>query len=264
MAHFWGLSIGYQRFEHAFFTLQPEKYLGVKVYDLSSAKTATTKKSDVILWLDLRMTADQKFLVLPASAGQSELSLEKIGPEKFRGNKVNLYDLSYLRIYFPQAFLLEQFLAEFPEQRFILNLLDNATDIHTALIKTVSAYQPEKRLLIQSDIAIVGKSIKELEPLWLFGTSYPDLMKLLSFESIWLQTASPFHGDVFIAPMKVMNRPAFNRNIIDEVHRRQKRVFLGPLKSASEYDAARQVPAEAYIFENVDLLTGVLDQNPVQ
>jgi hypothetical protein len=119
-------------------------------------------------------------------------------------------------------------------------------------------------VLIQSDTEIVIKSIKEQKPLWLFGTSRSDVMKIVSFDSIGLGPASPFHGDVFISPLKIMNRAAFNEDVLTEIRRRKKLVILGPLLTEQEIVDARSLKPDGYIYDNSRLFLKELDQSPAQ
>ncbi len=261
MTRIWGLSQPYQAYEHPFLT-KDRPWQAVKISSVVEGKSLAKSNKDVIFWLDLSKTQDGHFLVLNPNRN-IQLTPELL-KEKFRGPKTFFYDLKFLRLFYDREPLAEEFLASFPSQRFILNILDNAPDVHTAVSALAVKHKAENRILFQSDIELVLKSIKELHPLWLFGTSRSDIMRLLSFDSIGVLPASPFYGDVFISPMKVLDRPAFNENVLIEMRRRKKPVVLGPLQSEAEIVDARSLNPDAYIYENSRLFLKELDQDPAQ
>lgn len=255
MTRFWGLAQPYQAFEHPFLQAPPFPAM-VKIHRPEQVQAVIDRQKDAIFWLDLYMTKDGHFLVLPESPAL-QLKAETL-KEKFLSDKTYFYDLSFLRLYFDQATLLEDFLS-ITKNRLILNIKDNALNVHTQLMTAVEKAAAQERVLIQSDIERVIKTFKESRPLWLYGTSHSDLMRLLSFDSVGIVASSPFVGDVFIAPMKLLNRPAFNENVLQEIHRRKKTVFLGPLKDVSEVNTARGLQADGFIYENPELFLHQLD-----
>jgi hypothetical protein len=261
MARFYGLSQPYIPYDHEFLKAAKPWHV-VKIHSAPEAQEVLNRNKDVIFWLDLSKTLDGHFLILnPERKFQLTPELLK---EKFRGDKNFDYDLKTLRLFYDKEPLLENFLTEFPGSRFILNVLDNAPEVHLTLISEIKTHNAGNRVLIQSDIDLVLSSIKELEPLWLFGTSLSDIMKLNTFDSIGLAPTSPFHGDVFISPMKVMGRPAFTESVLNEIRRRLKPVVLGPLVSEQEIVDARSLKPDGYIYDNSRLFLKELDQHPAQ
>ncbi|MBO9668465.1 MAG: hypothetical protein J7501_16830, partial [Bdellovibrio sp.] len=113
---------------------------------------------------------------------------------------------------------------------------------------------------IQSEANVVIQAVKDLKPEWIYGTGTPDLMRLMSFDSLWVLPATQFKGDVFVAPFKILNRPAFNDDVIAEMRRRKKRVFLGPIKTEEEFNRARAYNADGYITEDLTQLTNWLEK----
>ncbi len=261
MTRFWGLSQGYKAFVHPF--LEPAKpWQAVRVFDLKTAEDLVLKKKDVIFWLDLAKTQDHQFLVVNPDR-RMDLTPELM-KEAYHGNKTYFYDLQVLRKVYDQELLLNDFLEKFPTTRMILNVRDNAMAVHTSLADLINAEKASSRVLIQSDIELVLKTIKELQPLWLYGTSRSDIMRLLNFESIGLLPTCSFVGDVFIAPFKIRRRVAFNAGVLEEARRRQKTIFLGPLENQTEVLDAHGLNPDGYIYANSELFLKDLDQHPAQ
>lgn len=255
----WGLATQYQKFEHAFWT--PEgPYWIVRVKTAMEGQRLTQEKADVIFWLDLHETRDHRFLVLPEDTVTLQLTEKIFGAEKWRGPQIPRYDLAELRPFFPDAPLLEDIMTEFPNQRFILNLVDNVPDIQFETVKLLQTLNPDKRVLIQSDTDVLLRSIKDLKPLWLYGTSHADIMRLLSFESIGLLSTTPFKGDVFISPLSLKGRSILNENVIEEMRRRKKMTILGPLTGNPDFEAARQANPDGYLFSTMEIFLHLRDQ----
>ena len=261
MTRFWGLSQGYQAFAHPF--LEPAKpWQAVRVFDLKTAETLVQKKKDVIFWLDLAKTQDHQFLVINPDR-RIDLTPELM-KDAYHGNKTYFYDLQVLRKVYDKELLLNEFFEKFPTTRMILNVRDNAMVVHTTLADLINEENASSRVLIQSDIELVLKTIKELQPLWLYGTSRSDIMRLLNFESIGLLPTCSFVGDVFIAPFKIHRRAAFNAGLLDEVRRRQKTIFLGPLENEAEVLDAHGLNPDGFFYANSELFLKDLDQHPAQ
>jgi glycerophosphoryl diester phosphodiesterase len=255
----WGLSTPYQRFEHAFMNGQNPK-ISVNVHKQSEAEKVIAAKPDAILWLDIRFTKDRRFVILAESEILATLVEKNLGANSWKGSYINRYGFDEIRALFPQAPLLEDMLNAFPQSRFILNIVDNVPEIHTDLVKHLEPFQLDERVLIQSDTDIIMKSIKTEKPKWLYGTSHADLMRLMSFDSVAILSATPFGGDVLIAPVTIKKRDGYNMNIVNEIHRRKKDVFLGPINTLGEYDAVRQNQPDGIVFSSAELFLAYLDQ----
>lgn len=250
-ARIWGLSQNFQAFDHPFVKTLP--IVGVRVGTITDARAVRSEIPDVVLWLDVRATADGKLIVLRTADVEALLTEKNLG-DRWKGPVLSRHTLEELRPVFPEAPLLEDLLREFPDQRVVLNVVDNVTDVDKRVIEIAEPLGAGKRALIQSDANLILKAIKDRKAMWLYGTGWPDLMRLLSFESLWLLPAAPFTGDVFVAPMTMAGRPAFNDAILAEMKRRKKTVLLGPLETADEVRAARDEAADGLIVGNPGLI----------
>lgn len=258
LARIWGLSNVYQRFDHPFWS-QPKPVISSQIRIMDDIRTLVRAKPDIVPWLEVRQTSDRQFIVLPPAPIRDLLVEKSFAPEKWRGPVPSRYSLSELRPIFPDAPLLEDVLKQFPDLRFILNVVDNTDHIHEDLIKLLEPLNPDKRLLIQSDTDVILSAIKEKKPLWLYGSSRSELMRMLSFESIGVLPAASFRADVLIVPLTLHDRPAYNRGILEEMHRRKKDFFIGPLSSTAEYDQARKENADGYIFSAPEITLRILE-----
>ncbi|MCX7977369.1 MAG: hypothetical protein N2578_00025 [Bdellovibrionaceae bacterium] len=251
LAKFWGKSQTYARFDHPFFS-RHQHHDALVLTDLPQDTSSVVHQPELIFYLDLRQTQDGHFIVLPPEREGGLLNSQSLGPG-FRGPKLHLYDLNTLRKFYPKAPSLEQLMKTL-KQRFILNVVDNAADIHTRLVEKIKELGAEDRVLVVSEAEVVLSAIKKVAPLWLFGSSRSEIMRLLSFDSIGIIEASPWKSDVLIVPVKIMGRPAAQPSLIQEARRRKKYVLLGPAKNPEEVAALRGMQPDGIIFSDSSLL----------
>jgi glycerophosphoryl diester phosphodiesterase len=257
MLRFWGLSQRYQAFEHNF-TNAPAVQLAVKIQSEKDADEALATDPSIIFWLDVRMSLDHQLFVQTKGLLEPFLSFEKQGPARFHGEKPYFYSLADLKVYFPELLELKSFLQTYPQQKMILNIQDNATDIHLALVQLITENKAEQRVLIQSDIDIILKVMKEEKPTWLFGTSLPELTRVLTLESVGLEMTPSIRADVWVTPSKLKDRSVFKESIVSELQRRHKKVFLSGINSREQFLDAERYKLDGLIFEKVETLKDFL------
>ncbi|MNS99430.1 hypothetical protein D3C72_1338320 [compost metagenome] len=182
--------------------------------------------------------------------------MQKANPQApiFTGGKLSEYTWEQINEFYKTTPALKEIYEKFKDTRFVLNVIDNVSEVHTTVVAAIEGLNPDARTFLQSDALIIITSIKELKPMWVYGTSYPDIMRLLSFDSLYILPSTQFKGDVFVAPFKVLKRPAFNDDIIAEMRRREKKVFLGPIENEEEYNKAKSLNADALITSNLPQL----------
>ncbi len=253
-ARFWGLGLPHQEFKHPFF--EQRAIYTVQVENLGQAADAMKADPAVVLWLDVRISKDRKLFVLSQTTAHSFLKPENMGSD-FRGSKTYMYDWAQIKTYFTEAKPLTDFVSQFPQQRFIVNVIDNHDQIHELLTKELSECSPEKRILVQSETDVILKSVKDKEPFWIFGTSLPELTRLVTFSSIGLQPAISVRGDVMISPLRLHERTFINEEVLIEMKRRLKKVLLGPIKNDAELNQA------VSLFQK-SLVDGFIVENPKQ
>jgi hypothetical protein len=261
MARIWGLGQKFSPFEHNFFNGSVPLVI-VKADTLPAIEAALKIKPDAVIWLDVRMSKDKIAYILPPTEDVKFLKnreeLQKASPQTpiYTGGKLSEYDLAQLKEFYKTTPTLKEIYETYKDTRFILNVVDNVSEVHAYIVDTLKdlSLKADTRTLLQSDALIIITAIKDLKPEWVYGTSYPDIMRLMSFESIYILPATQFKGDVFIAPFKVMKRPAFNDNVIAEMRRREKKVFLGPIETEDEFKKAKALSADGLITTNLPQL----------
>jgi hypothetical protein len=255
-----GLSKQYKSYEHVFLNFSSPVVV-VRIANRNEGLTVSSQWPDAILWLDLVKTKDDQVLHLSEDHIRQRLVQSAFPGEKWRGPFIERYTLAELRPVFADTELVADLLKEFPKQKFILNLTQNSQNIDADLVSAIDKISGvDERVLVQSPVDVVLKSTKKLKPLWVYGTSQPELVKLLSLESIWLAPAASYDGDVFISPLQLHNRPAFNTEVLKEMRRRFKKILLGPLETSTEYTAARKENPDGFIFATPELALKVFER----
>ncbi|UXR65579.1 hypothetical protein EZJ49_04855 [Bdellovibrio bacteriovorus] len=269
MARIWGDAQNYPLYEHAFFS-GPAPIVIVKADTLDKVQEAVKLKSDVAIWADVRMSRDKIPFILPSSrdieflkAKEEEQKANPTTPIMI-GSKLSEYPWEQINEFYKNTPALKEYYEQFPQTRFVLNIVDNVHDVHSAVVEAIEGFSPKDRTLIQSDALVVMSSVKELKPEWVYGTSTPDIMRLLTFDSLYILSSTQFKGDVFIAPFTLLKRPAFNENVIVEMRRRNKRIFLGPIQTSEQFAEASRYKADGLITENLPELLQLLNQGPAQ
>lgn len=267
MARIWGLGQNYPVYESAYFS-GPTPWIIVKADTLAQAQEILKQKSDAILWLDVRFSREKVPFILPKSRDKEFLDMKQKEQEKnpttpiMIGGKLSEYPWEQINEFYKNTPALKEYYEQLPNARFVLNVIDNVADAHVVLVETIKDFKPNDRTLVQSDALVIMTSVKELKPEWIYGTSTPDLMRLLTFDSMYILPSTQFKGDVFIAPFTIMKRPAFNADIIEEMRRRHKRIFLGPIQNETQFAEASRYRAEGLITENLPQLLNMLGQGP--
>lgn len=251
ITRFWGLGQQYPDFQHAFFENSPVPVVILKVSNEKQLEDAIKIKPDLGIWLDVETTLDAKVVVFAREFNAKELSIEA-----FRGPKSMAYEFQKLKNIHPELMELQTLVSKYPQLRFVLNITDNVDNVHKWVTDVLKGQSGEKRFLLQSNYNVIMTSIKDIEPFWLYGCSQADLMRFLTFDSMWILPATPFKGDVFISPFNLMGRNAINENVIAEARRRKKKIVLGPLLNKSEFDDASRLKADGIVIEKLsDFLT---------
>jgi hypothetical protein len=246
MTRLWGLGQQFPPFEHPFFANTSGPLLILRTENEKELQEAVAAKPDVVIWLDVETTSDKKVITFSRDFTPKEMSIEA-----YRGPKSFAYQYQQLQIVHPDVRELHDIVAKYPQQRFVMNVTDNVENVHKWITESLKDLAAEKRILLQSNYNVIMTSIKELQPFWLYGCSQADLMRFLTFDSMWILPATPFKGDVYISPFKLLGRPAFHENILEEVRRRNKKIILGPAIDKSEYDDAVRLKADGIIVENL-------------
>lgn len=253
---FWGLSLPYKKFEHPYFdyTKTAAQPISIVVFSKDhfnqAAQNFVPKSTDTtanLMWVNVYMTSDRQ-LISDYDFNVDAFLTWTRDKKKFKGKFVHNYTKAELNEFYSDVLELDRTTNAFPMKQFVFNIMTNETDIHKEIIKFVENNKLENRVLINSPVDIVIKSIKELKPMWVYGTSIPEAARLKSFTTLSLESAVSIRGDVFIAPVSYLNRPLVDASMVSEMKRRKKYVFLGPVRNDEEKKQAEELKPDGIIF----------------
>ncbi len=261
----WGLGQTFPDYQSPFFAGETPIVI-VKADTLAKIDETLKLKPDAVIWVDVRISKGNVPYILSPSRDVEFLNAkaeeQKANPTAkiIQGRKLSDYSWEQINEFYKTTPALKEVYEKFPTTRFIVNVVDNVTDVDTTVVNTIQDFKPDNRTLIQSDALVVMTAIKDLKPVFVYGTSTPDIMRLLSFDSLYVLPATQYKGDVFIAPFSISKRPAFNDDVIAEMRRRHKRIYLGPIENQGQFDVAAKYQADGYITENLPQLLEWLKQ----
>lgn len=227
LVHFWGTSRNYPTYDSKFFAgsvaplkVVPWQQEGFIKDDPSWA-----------LWADVYRGEENQIIVMPwIEHGKEVKTLEK---------KTN-----------PTRPLLADLLKEFPERKFILNIVHNVENIHVQVAKIIDETASENRILLQSPYNVILDSIKQLKPLLTFGSTPADLVRLKSFSALKIVSAAPFKGDAYVGALGIKGVPSLDTEIVNELKRRHKKIILGPIFTKEELATAQSLGADGLFVED--------------
>lgn len=258
-ARIWGLGQNFAEYQSAYFAGKTPMII-VKADTLQKIEDTLKLDSQAVIWVDVRIAKGNVPYILPPSRDieflKAKEEQQKANPTApiMQGGKLSDYPWEQINEFYKTTPALREVYEKFPQTRFIVNIVDNVADVHTTIVEAIKDLKPDDRTLVQSDALVILDAVKDMKPTWVYGTSTPDLMRLLSFDSLYILPATQYKGDVFIAPFTIMKRPGFNADIIEEMRRRKKRIYLGPITTAEQFKSAQGYKADGYITENLPQL----------
>lgn len=218
-ARFYGQSKVYGQYEHPFWSGQNSTEFLVTPWEQNFI---IEKRPEWILWVDVQQSKSDQLLARPWI-------------ERKTGSPKDINEATPAR---PDV---AELLSRFPQTRFILNIVDNKNDIHLRTINLIKSTQSMNRVVVTSDYPIVLDAIKKEEASFLYGSSLSDFTRFKTFESLWILPATPMKGDFLIGPLMFRDVPLFSESIISEVHRRFKKVIIGPLDNIQDIGKAQEL-----------------------
>ncbi len=259
----WGLALPYRKFEHPFFgspsaalqispvfipILSPKHFAFSPGHNpLFLFKPESSRQNPKIIWINIYITADKKLISDFGFDIDAFLTWTK-DKNKFKGKYLHSYTIDELSSFWSEIVSLDSVIKTFPKSQFVFNVLSNDIDIHKEVVAFVEANSLADRIMINSTIDIIIKAIKEIRPMWIYGTSISEVSRVKSFSTLYLEPAISVRGDVFVAPLTYLARKLADEQLVNEMKRRKKYVFLGPLLKDEEMKLAEDLHPDAIVY----------------
>ena len=225
---FWGLSVPYSDYKHPFYDTTEIVIFKKPVF--ANIDQALTKTSDN-LYLDVANTRDQKLVIIATNNDRSMDHTKDIRNKQYAEVEKDVLLLSNYK-----GFL--------QKRKIILNINENAIGGHLIFTDHVKSLGFEKgdNILITTPYETLSKTIKEILPTFLYGTTQPEILKLKAMESLNLIEAATMRADILIYPMTYYKQPFYTEKLQSELKRRFKRIIVGPISSSDLEEAKKLQP----------------------
>ena len=224
---FWGLGRTPEHFDHPWMQIKTPWIIVPLALESQAPK-------DAFLWIDVVRSKEQNLYALKDNL---DFSRPQWSDQELA----------------PHAQELKSVLEKERGRNLVLNIRSNVDGIDLQISDLVGK-SGEGRVLIQSDYDLVIQSIKRLQPLWLYGSTTAEKVRFRTFESLWIETATPFKGDVYVGPFEQKHVTLLTETIFKEIKRRGKKVIVGPVQSKEEEDLALRLGADGVFIDQAGLL----------
>lgn len=232
---FWGLSQPYADYKHPFYDTT-ELLIFKKPSFANIDKVITTTNEN--LYLDIANTRDQKMVIIRTNNDQSMDHTKDIRNKQYADIEKDVL-------------LLANYKDHLQKRRIIFNLNENAIAGHLIFMDHVKSLGLEKaeNFILTTPYETLSKSIKELVPTMLFGTTQPEILKLKAMESLNLIEAASMRADILIYPLTYYKQPFYTEKLQFEIKRRFKRIIVGPVLPGEVEEAKKINPLGIIIQE---------------
>ena len=223
---FWGRSLHFTAYDHpiyTFYNINSKPIIFVKPLPTNLESTLTGADN---LYLDVASTADQK-VVLPRKIwGAKEKPIRYSMYEDIKSDVVLLSDCK----------------EKLANKKIIFNLFENAQAGHAIFFDEIKKMGWEKgeNLIVTSPYEAMAKALKDIAPALLYGSTQPEILRLVAMKSMMLIEAVSFRADVVIHPPLIRNQNFYTEDLLREIKRRHKKIIVGPINSA-DLDVAQQL-----------------------
>lgn len=227
---YWGKTQMYVDYKHPMFAAQNA---ALEFYKPDFAHLDEALKSDKNLYLDVAITFDQKLVIPRRKWVSTEKPLRLFAYDDVKSDVILIADVK----------------DSLTNKKIIFNLSENAQAIHETFAYTMKLIGLEKgeNFIVTSQYEAPVKALKEAAPALLFGSTQPEILKIVAMQSMYLLEAVNIRADVIVHPLKIKKHDFFNEELMSEFKKRHKRIIIGPL-NADELSQAQKLQPYAVIL----------------
>lgn len=222
---FWGKAQVYTDYKHAMFQSQTA---GIEFVKPSYEHLDEIIKSDKNIYLDVTVTFDQKLVIPKRKWVSTEKPVRLFNYDEIKNDLILVVDIKDQLI----------------NKKIIFNLVENAQAIHETFMYDMKQMGFEKgnNFIVTSQFEAPIKALKEIAPALIYGSTQPEILKIVAMQSMYVLEAANIRADIIIHPLKIRNQNFYNEEIIKELNRRYKRIIVGPINSEELSEAQRLQP----------------------
>lgn len=221
----WGRSQVYTEYQHP---LLAEKTLPIIFIKPSPENIDAVIKSDQNVYLDVATTLDQKLVLAKRAWNKKEKTIRNQNFADLKGDVIEVSEY-------------KDFLAK---KKIIFNLVENAQAGHEIFFYNIQQIGLGKGLnfMVTSPYEALIKALKETQPELVFGSTTPEILKILAMNSMHLIEAATIRADVIIHPLSVRGQTFYVSDLLQDFKRRHKKIVVGPISEAEIEKAASLNP----------------------
>lgn len=222
---YWGKSQHYTEYKHPLLQSEPQPLLFINP---SFEHLTEVINSEQNIFLDVTVTFDQKLVIPKRKWLRTEKPIRLFSYEDIKNDVLLVVDIKNNLI----------------NKKIIFNFVENAQAIHETFVHDMKEIGLEngKNFIITSEFEAPLKALKEIAPALIFGSSKPEILKIVAMQSMFLLEATTLRADVIIHPLKIYKHDFFNDEILIELGRRYKKIIVGPIDEADEMIAKELHP----------------------
>lgn len=229
---FWGQSQVYTEYKHPM--LQKSDVV-VEFIKPSYENLEKDLESTPNIYLDVATTLDQK-LVAPKK--KWPISIKPIRNSNYQEIKEDV-------------FLISDFQQNLKSKKIIFNLLENAAAVHEIFLYNMQqmGFEKGENYIVTSQYEPPIKALKESAPALVYGSTQPEILKIVAMQSMFVLEAANIRADVIIHPLKIRNQNFYNEELLAELNKRYKRIIVGPIAGSEKEEALGLKPFAIIIQE---------------
>ena len=231
MIKFWGRSQGYIEYHHPMYVVSEKPLLFIKPKFENMQQTLEQAEN---LFLDVAVTSDQKLVIPKKIWTTSEKPIRYSTLAEIQDHVIDVQQMKEL----------------LKTKKIIFNLIENAQAVHENFLENMKqiGFEKGQNFIVTSPYEAPIKSLKDIAPALLFGTTQPEILKIVAMNSMGLIEAANIRADVVIHPLYLKKQLFFTDDLMAELKHRYKKIIVGPL-SDSEKNQAMELKPYGLIFE---------------
>ncbi len=223
---FWGRSLRFVPYGHPLYAYAAQNNGPIIFEKPNPQDVESAINSTANLYLNVASTADQR-VVIPKKDWPA--NLKAIRYSQYSDIQANVLLLSDVK-------------EKLTGRKIIFNLVENAQAGHAIFFDELKKLGWEKGydLIVTSPYEAMASALKDIAPTLLYGSTQPEILRLVAMNSMMLIEAVSFRADIVIHPLQIKNQLFYDVDLLAELSRRHKKFIIGPIK-AGEKSVAQQL-----------------------
>ncbi len=225
---FWGRSQTFVIYPHPLFSYAEQNKKPLFFIKPSAVVVDRALDGPENLYLDVATTGDQKVVVAKRIWDKKEKPIRYLNYADIKADVILLSDAK----------------DKLSTRKLILNLSENAQAGHMIFFDELKKMGMEKgeNIIVTSPYEAMIKALKEVAPTFLYGSTQPEILKIVAMKAMWLVEAVNLRADIVIHPLMIKNEKFYDDTLLTELQRRHKNFIVGPIDDVQIAEAVALKP----------------------